>query len=245
MPDEFTGAVVLLVVVLAVVLAGIIRLTTHWREFSWKRHERALLSRELPALKSGDILLFIAHANGLTNSLFMNDIYTHSGMVVMYDGQPYLSEATIAMPQLGPEPYDPVLLPNSTVLVPLLPRLQYYPGGVFLMPLKQPLSPRQEEILQERARVSFPYPRFHHMLLSTAVSSDQRVRHCMQHVAYLLDEMGMPPERVAARGQTFLRSSGFFHSSRAVSGLEGGEPLKGGNSYGEIVELLIDNEVRR
>jgi len=243
--DEFSGAVVLLVVVLAVVLAGIIRLTTHWREFSWKRHERALLSRELPAIKSGDVLLFIAHANGMTNSLFMNDIYTHSGMVVMYDGEPYLSEATIAMPQLAPEPADPVPLPNSTVLVPLLPRLQFYPGGAFLMALQRPLSPQQEAILQDRARAPFPYPRFHHMLWSVfAPAPDRKVRHCMQHVAWLLDEMGMAPERVAARGKTFLSNSGFFNSSRAVSGLEGGEPLRGGNSYEEIVELLVDSGAR-
>lgn len=243
--DEFTGAVVLLVVVLAVVLAGIVRLTAHWREFSWKRHDKALLSRELPGIKSGDILLFISHATGLTNSLFMNDLYTHSGMVVMVDGVPHLSEATIAMPQLRPDGDEQVATPNAAVLVPLVPRLEYYAGSCFLMPLAHPLTPSQEAALASRAREKGAYPKVHHMLLAlVGVSSGHKARQCMQHVAWLLDGMGTPPVSVAAKGEPFLKACGFFKSSRAITALSGGEALVGGNRYGEVVELLVDGRAR-
>lgn len=236
--NEFWGVTALLFIILTVFMAFIIRVMKYYSKYHLVRHDKARMTDRMPVLKSGDILLFIGHTHGFTNSLFTSDLYTHAGMVVKIGDGFYLSEATLdSLP-------DPVTgeerrLPESSQLNLLHPRLKSYPGMIFLMPLERALSERQEDVLRERARVETPYPGLVHMLKALfRLPSHDRARHCMQHVAWLLDELGLTPERRLARGQTFLEV-GFFDSSRAITTLPG-EPLAGGNRYGEIVQLLCD-----
>lgn len=236
--DDFWGVTVLLIIILTVFVAFVLRLTVYYKKYHLVRHEKTLLSARLGELKSGDVVLFIGHTHGLTNSLFTGDLYSHSGMVVRArDGGLALTESTIdslPAPRTGVE--EPMAYGAQTT--PLVYRLKHYTGSAFLMPLAEPLSEAQEDVLRERARGSAPYPGVGHMLKALAgIGSHDRARHCMQHVAWLLDGMGLAPE-----GGSLLET-GFFGSSRAVTGLPG-KPLGpgGANTYGPIRELLYDLE---
>ena len=235
------GLLALLLVVLALVIGGLGRILDHWRKFGWRRHEKVLLSQGLPRFKSGDIVLFVCHATGLTNSLVADDLYTHGGMVVMAGGAPYLSEMTITMPQLSPRGEAVIATPCSSVLVPLVPRLEFYSGASFWMPLERPLAPAQEARLLARAQEKVPYPGVAQVFPTLFGSAAPAARHCIQHLAWLLDEMGMPP--VSAPPAGLLSKVGFFRT-RAVTGLgASGERLVGGNCYHEPLEILVDTRL--
>jgi hypothetical protein len=237
--DEFWGVTIVLFVILTLFVATVVRATAYYKKYHQVRHPRARMSEA--ALKSGDIILFIGHTHGFTNSLFTADLFTHSGMVVEDGGALYLSEATL---DTVPDPAtgEEKRLPESSQLNPLLSRLSGYPGAAFLMALERPLAPDQEDVLRERARVETPYPGMLDLVKALLkLGSGTRARHCMQHVAWLLDEMGLAPEYQTARGERFL-DTGLFGSSRAVTTLPG-EPLGRGedaNRYTGIVELLHD-----
>ena len=241
--DEFWGITILLFIVLTIFVAFVLRLTFYYKKYHLVRHEKARLSDRLAGLKSGDVILFIGHTHGLTNSLFTGDLYTHSGMVVRDGGELFLTESTI---DSLPDPLTGVeeSLPHGSQVNPLLYRLKHYPGMLFLMPLAKPLSGALEDILRKRAEAETPYPSMGQMLKAVfRISTHSRARHCMQHVAWLLDEMGLTPEALAAAGDPLLET-GFFRSSREVTTLPG-KPLglEGGNIYGPVCELLYDLEV--
>lgn len=236
--DEFAGVVVVLFLILACFVVLLVRLTRYWKRYGRMHIERTTLSSVAPNLKSGDIILFVAHAHGFTNSVLTGDFYSHGAVVVETERGLYLSESNLIPARLGPGPEDFFPM-GAAKLTPLQARLKYYPGAAFLMSLERPLTPEQEGVLRARASESLPYPGL--VLLAGGAlgfKTEWRGRHCMQHVAWLIDEMGLTPEARAARGETML-DSGFFKSSRAVSAL-GGVPLTGGNTYREPIEIVYD-----
>jgi len=224
--DEFWGVTVLLFIILALFVAFLVRVTSYHAKYRLVRHDRARLTSRAPTLKSGDIVLFIAHTHGFTNSLFTWDLYSHAGMVVQLENGLYLSESTADF------------FPRSSRNSPLYHRLKHYPGMVFLMQLEQPLTPEQEGVLRERAKLSVPYPSVGQMLKAVLrFPVHQQARHCMQHVAWLLDGMGLTPVYLSRKT---LLETGFFGSSRAVTSLPGKPLGDGSNRYGKTVELLND-----
>ena len=236
--NEFWGVTILLFIILAALVTMIVRLTTYHKEYHLVRHDKACLSERLSTIKSGDIILFIAHTHGLTNSIFTWDLYSHSGIVVEIDGELYVSESTVdSLPDAtGKE----LTLPQSSQINPLLRRLKHYPGMTFLMQLETPLTLAQEAVLRERAQERVPYPSMLQMLQAIfRIPVHKKARHCMQHVAWLIDEVGLTPDYQAEKGKTLLES-GFFASSRAVTSLPGKSLGGGANQYTKIVQLLYD-----
>jgi len=120
--------------------------------------------------------------------------------------------------------------------------LNNYTGMVFLMPLEKGLSVEQKQALRESIWAVTPYPGCIHMLKAlVGIQVRHSARHCMQHIAWLLDEIGLTPEYQLDKGQTFL-DIGFFESSCAVTTLTG-EPLgvpPNNNRYEDVVQLLCD-----
>lgn len=236
--NEFWGVTVLLFIILTIFMAFIVRVMSYYRKYHLVRHDKARMTDRMPALKSGDILLFISHTHGFTNSLFTGDLYTHAGMVIKIGEEFYISEATLdSLPD--PVTGEEKRLPEGSQMNLLRPRLKNYPGMIFLMPLERALSARQESILRERALVETPYPSMLQMIKALFhLNNYRQTRHCMQHVAWLLDELGLTPKHQLARSRTFLEV-GFFDSSRAVTTLSG-KPLGDNNKYGSVVQLLFD-----
>lgn len=219
--DDFWGMTLVLLLVLVVFVGFLVRVVSYYRKYCGVRHKRACLSKWLPVLKSGDIILFIAHTHGFTNSLITWDLYSHAGMVVQLGEEIYLSESAAD--------------PHSDCF---LQRLKQYPGMSFLMRLEHPLTPAQAETLRARAQERVSYPSVFQIMMQTVFDfpTHKKSRHCMQHVAWLLDEIGLTPDHCPRNLENF----GVFASSRAVTTLPG-QPLGGGtNRYMEIVELLYD-----
>lgn len=241
--DDFWGITILLSIILTLFVAVIVRAMSYYSKYHLVRHEKVRMTDRYASLKSGDIILFIGHTHGFANSLFTGDLYTHSGMVVEVDGELFLSEATVdSLP--NPITGEEEGLPESSQVNPLLPRLKHYPGMLFLMPLEHPLAPKQEAVLRERILVETPYPGMVQILKAIfRFPVHREARHCMQHLAWLLDEMGLTPTRLAEKGDKLLET-GFFRSSREVTTLPG-KPLgaDGRNAYGPVLELLFDADV--
>ncbi|GFR91566.1 hypothetical protein ElyMa_002595900 [Elysia marginata] len=238
--DDFWGVTILLFIVLTLFVVVILKAMAYCNKYSYVRHEKVRMLDRYATLKSGDIILFIRHTHGFTNSLFTNDLYSHGGMVVEVDGELFISEATVdSLPNTTTGEEE--ALPSSSQINPLLHRLRNYPGALFLMPLKYPLTPKQEKILRDRVLVETPYPSAVHMLKAMfRIPVCAQARHCMQHLAWLLDEVGLTPTRYVERGDKMLEL-GFLVSSRGVTTLSD-EPLgpEGLNVYGPVYELLFD-----
>lgn len=234
--DDFWGVTILLLVILTVLVAVFVRMAAFYRAFNLRRHPKARLSDRLPGLKTGDMILFIGHTHGMVNSLVTFDLFTHRGLVVRLGGELFISEATLdTLP--NPETGVEERLPAVACLCPLLPRVRHYPGMVFLMALERPLTPAQEATLVARARVETPYPSGLQLALPLlGVPVHRAARHCIQHVAWLLDEAGLTPP-----GAPPLLETGFLKNGGAVLALAGARlGPDGGNAYGPVVELLDD-----
>lgn len=235
--DDFWGVTILLFIVLTIMIAMTIRAMSYFASYHQLRYKRERMSDCIGDLKSGDIILFVGHTHGFTNSIFTKDIFTHSAMVVEMDDGLHLSEATLdSMP--NPVTGAEERLPASSQVNRLQRRLHNYPGMIFLMRLSRPLTPDQERILRERVQEVNPYPGAADML-KALVGISSKSRHCMQHVGWLLDEMGLTPKELAANGKK-LAHTGFFDSSRVVTTLAGTALGPGGNKYEPVVELLYD-----
>lgn len=224
--DEFWGITIVLFIVLAVLSFFITRIYWCWGQYNNVRPPRRLLTELLPELKTGDIVLFIAYAYGLTSSMIASDLFTHGGMVVEIDGELFISETTSERVKLGGAS---VLAPGArATLTPLLSRLDGYAGACFLVPLTRPLTPEAEARVVAAARERGPYPTPSNLF--KRLLGGPKTRHCMQHVGFLLETAGLVPPG---------KKQGFFSSSRGISGISG-EPLLGGYLYDEIVEVMVD-----
>ena len=234
---------VVLLIVLTIFVAVISRMAVYWGRHHNTKYKRALISERLPSMKSGDIILFITHTHGFYNSIFTGDLFTHCGMVVRKGGRYLISESTINSFIPDPKTKEKIDIPNEATLTPLLSRIKSYGGACFLMGLSRPLDASQESILDARMRERLPYPSFKLMILGLlGISVSHKARHCMQHVAWLLDEMGLVPETFRDAQKTLL-GCGIFGTSRAIVGLPG-EDLGSGFYYKQPVELLYDAGAR-
>lgn len=223
--DEFWGITIVMFIILIAFVAFVVRLALYYGKYHDIRYKRVRLTEAYPDLKTGDVLLFIAHTHGFTNSLVTQDLFSHSGMVVEIGGELYVSEAT------GDHP-------RCSHINPLVARLRDYPGTLFLMRLENSPTADQEDVLRTRARERIPYPGPGEMLQAICrLPVHRRARHCMQHVAWLLDEAGLTPDYL--EGRTLL-GTGFFGSSKAVTTLPGKPLAEGTNKYTDIVELVYD-----
>jgi hypothetical protein len=231
--DEFWGITILLFIVLSMFVAFILRLEKYWRRNrNTPRHAKVLLSDSMAGLKSGDIILFIGNTHTFINSTFTGDLYEHGSMVYRDgEGELFISESCVQT--RGENTYE------GSRMSPLVGRLEDYPGSVYLMRLAEPLTKAQEDTLHERVLEVLPYPSLKQMLLAAfSVSTHTQARHCMQHVAWLVDEMGLTPTALVAEGKTLLET-GFFNVSLEVTSLPG-KSLGGANSYQPIRMLLCD-----
>lgn len=241
---------VLVVLILILVGFGLMgrRMLGYYSEHAIWRFPRALVSST--EFKPGDILLFTGHTHGFVNSLLTQDFYTHGSIIVRNpkDGQCYISETMIGdevMPH--PQKSDVELVAGGkTVILPLYSRIKFYPGETFLMRLTPELSPAQSNKLWELAHANTPYPGFWNSflrivglekLLSNRGTDE---RHCMAHVAWMLDQIGLTPTKTLKKGKKMYRGS-FLGTCRRVSRIYK-EPLgvRGTCHYLPPVHLLYD-----
>lgn len=239
------GVLVILILILIAVGVGMCRAMGYFRDHASLRFSRALVSDTL--FRPGDLLFFSAHVHGFSNSVFTMDFYSHSAIVVQdpNTGQLYVSEATLG--GLMPDPSDPdaeIVASDRAQLVPLFARLKYYPGIACVARLEPGLRREESRRLWSLAQEKTPYPSFSFSLarMFRLLGGERRgsQRHCMSHVAWLLDELGLTPTELLGEGK-LLEEYGFLAISRAVTTIDG-QPLgpSGDRQYATPVQLLYD-----
>lgn len=230
-----------LLVTVAVAFLGIHRMTEYYAMHVTVRAPRTKITDLYPALKTGDLFLFVAATNSGTNSMLTQAFYSHGAVVLREGDLVYLSE-TQAGTELMPDPADPARRDLRTgrhaAITPLLTKLKYYTGTSYVLPLSRPLDPAREEVLKreaERLRAeAHPYPSFLQSLAGV-LGWRTRSRHCFQHAAHLLDVAQLTPLGAAAP----LESAGFVGVCDAVCSISGRE-LPDGYRYGAPLQVLYD-----
>jgi hypothetical protein len=243
--DDFWGLTILLIILLVAFSAVTVRAMQYYTRYYNTRHKRVRFTDCEPHLKSGDIILYVSHTHGFSNSVFTGDLYSHGGMLVKIGGVLHVTESTVDSlpdPVTGKE----IALPEGSFVIPLRQRLHAYAGSAFVMSLKKPLRPEQELRLRELASVYTPYPSVGQLLRAMfRISSTHKARHCMQHIAWLLDEIDLTPSDLLKNNKKFL-TRGCYGISKEITSLTG--RVVGSyrnNEYGEIYELLYDGDVVR
>lgn len=236
--------IVLVLVLVSVALVGR-RMLGYFSKFSTIRFPRALLSQT--TLYPGDIILFTAHTHGYTNSLITNDFYSHASIVVRdpEDGSLYLSESLAGEIMPDPKVQDvEVMCEERARLSPLYARMKHYPGNAYLMRLTPSLTEEQSYQLWVLGQQQAPYPDAPYMMKKILpFFRPDRKRHCMEHVAWLLDSLGLAPQKMIENNQT-LESRGFVGSGEALTNIHG-KPLgrSGALKYLRPVQLYYDLDV--
>jgi len=230
---------VLLLLLAAAAAAATASVRAYWRHHNWRRFERVRLSDA--DLRPGDLLLFVPHAHGFHNSLFTRNIFSHGALVVESpEGQLYTSESL----------YDCEIVPgqraSGATCNPLYARLKYYPGSVFLQRLVSStggrgLGPAQSARLWRLAQRRAPYPSLARCGLQAILGVGGRStaatgRHCMQHLAWLLDNLGLTDGRPWS-------DRGFLAICREL-GRPDGHSLDASHAYQAPVQLLYDVDAK-
>lgn len=229
--------VLLIIVAVAVVLPyGIlVRATECGHLHAADRAPRAKISEVYDSLKTGDILLFASSVPVLSNIGITQTLYSHAALLCRSGDIVTTSEA-----QMGAE-----LVPAATggaaathmrpgaASAPLLTRIKYYSGRVYVMRLSRELDSARERRLTAAAdalhRAEYPYPTATGACAAAVFGIPAPARHCFQHVAYLLGVAGLG----------LGSGSGIIQVCRDVCSIAN-RPLADGFFYESPIELLYD-----
>jgi hypothetical protein len=233
--------ILLIIVAVAVVLPyGILVRATECGHFhAADRAPRAKISEVYDSLKTGDILLFASSVPVLSNIGITQTLYSHAALLCRSGDIITTSEA-----QMGAE-----LVPAASATAtgaaaathmrpgaasaPLLTRIKYYSGRVYVMRLSRELDSARERRLTAAAdalhRAEYPYPTAAQACAAAVFGTPAPARHCFQHVAYLLGVAGLG----------FGSGAGIIQVCRDVCGIAN-RPLADGFFYESPIELLYD-----
>lgn len=200
-----------------------------------RRYPRRRLSEEYDALKTGDLVFFLT-SSPISVATLLKVPCTHVGVVLREAGaEAYLSEAQPGCDLMPADPRDPgagdVFLPPGAAILPLLTRLCYYRGEVFLARRRAPLPAAAAEALKRAAEeahaLAVPYPSFATSVSEALLGSSGRNRHCFEHAAHLLEAAGAAPPGSLTGLSTHAICAGF-------------QALPGGADYAPLEALVYD-----
>jgi hypothetical protein len=238
--DAALGVLVILVLVLVALTALARRMFGYFSDYGTVRFPRARVTTMTFA--PGDLILFNSSTHGFTNSAVTRDFYSHAGMVVKHPdtGRLFLSDSSGSEVFPDADGVEYTTEAESTYL-PLYTRLKYYSGETYHLRLKPALSQSQVTKLWNLVQARVPYPG---ILASTAgllrLPSRGISRHCMAHVAWLVDMLELTPTDLSSRGST-LEGTGFIGVCKQVTLLPGRAlGPAGGSMYAAPVHILYD-----
>lgn len=169
--------IVLLTISLVICFIYLHRQSCH--EIFQTKYPRVLLSEVYPLLKTGDIVLFNPAIDSSFISSVLNKKFAHSGVIIQIKEDLFLAEKSIARKVS-------IDIPAGATLLPLLPVLKTYPGTFSIMPLKNPLSAKQNELIVNEAMsmIGATYPTTLDIVVKTFLRMPSL--HCFDYVAHLL-----------------------------------------------------------
>jgi hypothetical protein len=242
-------SIVIIIIIIIMVYWTSSRYISYYQTFVNIRYPKVKLSEYKHKLKNGDIILFINRVHLPTTSIFINTLFSHVGMVVIIDDVLMLSESIYGN-YVDEDGVSYEFTPGSQ-LTNLNSRLNEYPGQPFIMPLKDELTEEQTAKLYVNIYKKTAYPDSFGELLKHVFNSRQseKSRHCMQHVVWLLDQMGMIPTECDC-GNTSTKSCKkctdiFKHSvvnaGKQITSYIGKSLGSNNNTYEPILEIIFDD----
>ncbi len=238
-----TATVVLLIVIVMVAVPYIllVRIMEYNQMYATVRTPRAKISEIYPHIKSGDLLMFVSASHLPVNSGISQTFFSHAAMLLREGDLVYTSEA-----QMGTE-----IMPNPNMAgtdyhmnkgaasAPMLTRIKFYTGNTYIMRISRALDPVRERNLKAAAdhlhSIGYAYPTTRQLLARIVLGRKPNARHCFQHVAHLLDEVGLTP----LIQDTPLAESGVYQVCQDVCGLANC-PLPDGYYYEPPIEIIYD-----
>ena len=237
------ATIILLIVVLAVAFPYIIlvRIMEYNQMYITVRTPRAKISEIYPHLKTGDMLMFVSASHLPANSGLSQTFFSHAAMLMREGDLIYTSEAQMGT-ELMPNPDRPDTdyhMKKGAASAPMLTRVKFYTGNTYVMRLSRALDSARERLLKATAdrlhSVGHAYPTARQALAAVVLGRRAPARHCFQHVAHILDEVGLTP----LNRSTPLADSGFLQVCRDVCGLANCA-LPDGYCYEPPIELVYD-----
>ena len=236
-----------------VILAiGTNRFVGYCVKFNDTRFDKVKFTDYYHNLKDGDIVLFISRVHNLSNSVFSNSLFSHSGMVVKVDDELMISESNCGK-HIDSEG-NITHFPNGSQLQNLEWRFNEYPGQLFIMPLKNPLTKTQTNKLHSIIHKKTNYPGSIKEVFLHIVNPHraEQTRHCMQHVNWLIDQIDLHPQECeyGDEGDTKhkkchkckdLFKVGIFNTANQLTSYIGKSMGDEDNTYEPIVEMVYDN----
>lgn len=154
--------------------------------------DRLLLSNVYDNLKTGDLILFRSTLTSPIADMFMtNFVYKHVGLIVKIRNILYITEINNDKNVFYKNNDNVVLMPSGISIVPLLTRLKYYAGLIYLSTLYVQLNPEKEKnlidkILSLKEYITYPsiICLFQNFVLN--ISLPNSVMHCYSYMYYLL-----------------------------------------------------------
>lgn len=228
-------ALLLALVIALLIVAAACQAVRYMGEHWFARFPRALASDI--EFAPGDIIMFSAAVHGFTNSLVTRTFYSHAGVVVRDPGSRllYVSESG-TLDAISDSP-------RRAGLSPLYTRLRRYIGEAYHVRLVPPLGAAAAGRLWELAQETAPYPQLGTLALrAIGLGARGPGRHCMGHVAWLLDAAGLTPTARLRRGAS-LEDAGVIGTCRAIAALPGAPLGAGGEArYAPPVHILYDGD---
>ena len=139
-------------------------------------------------------------------------------------------------PHLQKAQHDGWVTNYGADVLPLLIRLKYYPGDCFIMRLNKELTSEKKRILDACVEEKCPYPT---PIQGLKILSEKKIlkqqktyaRHCFQHVANLLDQMGIT--------NNMLSSNGVISICNELGYIDG-KVLNHGYQYETPIKIIYD-----
>ena len=220
---------VFVVIIIVVSAWNIARQLIHSNtEFGRMQFPRIKISTAYPQMKTGDLIFMMGYFafGSATGSLF-----THAGVIVRDGSDIYISESVPKMIFARTSPNNI----GGSQLNLLLPRLKYYAGHTYWVPLAAPLSDENITNIVEAAKIHHPYPQWWRLILGAlGLPVCNKTRHCFQHVGHLLSMGGCLPENC-----TTVDSQGTVEITRNIAWISG-QKLLNGNMYNTPQSILYD-----
>jgi len=162
--------------------------------------ERISLASVLTTLKTGDLLYYRnAISSFMMDRLIPTDVYKHVSMIVRIDNDLFSTESSLGefySKQDSTE--EPLVMFSGVNVLPLINRLKYYSGLVFLHRLNKPLSLENEQKLVTYINNSIgtPYPTmlslYMNFTFNVKISKDL---YCYEYVYSLLEYIDLIPTK--------------------------------------------------
>lgn len=192
------GIFILLLVMIISTLSFLNKIVNIKEIYTQLPFNRLLLSNIYDSLKTGDLIFYRSSiASAVVDTLIPTPVYKHVSMIVKINGILYTTESSQG--GIYAKKDDELLyLKNGVEIVPLLTKIKYYCGMVFITQLSKPLSEEKENMLIDRIKElkDIEYPSVMSLYLDFIFNIKiSKTFYCFQYVYNLFEYIELIPKK--------------------------------------------------